>query len=127
MRTLLLILLMIGAVLLEMYLSRKPSRWPGLVLPITAFVISLIYPLNMANLGGDMAALIAQVLLVWLLANIPTFVLLAIYFAARSRMRRTREQNRMSAKDLHTQLRRDTQRPRCRNSIKEAGLKTGFF
>ena len=54
----------------------------------------------MANLGGDIAALIAQVLLVWLLANIPTFVLLAIYFAARRRMRRTREQNRMSAKDL---------------------------
>ena len=53
MRTLLLILLMIGAVLLEMYLSRKPSRWPGLVLPITAFVTSLIYPLNMANLGVD--------------------------------------------------------------------------
>ena len=100
MRTLLLVLLMIGAVLLEMYLSRKPSRWPGLVLPITAFVTSLIYPLNMANLGGDIAALIAQVLLVWLLANIPTFVLLAIYFAARRRMRRTREQNRMSAKDL---------------------------
>ena len=99
-RLILFILLMAGVVLLEMYLSRKPSRWPGLVLPITAFVISLIYPLNMANLGGDMAALIAQVLLVWLLANIPTFVLLAIYFAARRRMRRTREQNRMSAKDL---------------------------
>ncbi len=33
MRTLLLVLLMIGAVVLEMYLSRKPGRWPGLVLP----------------------------------------------------------------------------------------------
>ena len=100
MRTLLLILLMIGAVLLEMYLSRKPSRWPGLVLPITAFVISLIYPLNMANLGGDTAALIAQVLLVWLLANIPTFVLLAIYFAARRRIGRSRAQDKMRAQDL---------------------------
>ena len=47
-----------------------------------------------------MAAAIAQAVIVWVLANIPTAVLLAIYFAARRRVRRTREQNRMSAQDL---------------------------
>ena len=100
MELILIILLIVGAVLLEMYLARKPGRWPGLVLPILSFLTSLLYPLNMVNLGGDTATLIAQILLVWLLANIPTAILLAIYFAARRRMRRTREQNRMSAKDL---------------------------
>ena len=111
-RLILFILLMAGVVLLEMYLSRKPSRWPGLVLPgvtvlysllmvlaIVSFLISLIYPLSITNLG-DMAAAIAQAVIVWVLANIPTAVLLAIYFAARRRVRRTREQNRMSAQDL---------------------------
>ncbi len=100
MRTLLLVLLMIGAVVLEMYLSRKPGRWPGLVLPIAAFLLSLLYPLSMANLGGSTAALIAQVLLVWLLANIPTAILLAIYASGRGRVRRMREQEKMRAQDL---------------------------
>ena len=80
-RIILFILLMAGVVLLEMYLAHKPGRWPGLVLP-------------------DMSAAIAQAVIVWVLANIPTAVLLAIYFAARRRVRRTREQNRMSAQDL---------------------------
>ena len=98
-RIILFILLMAGVVLLEMYLAHKPGRWPGLVLPIVSFLISLIYPLSITNLG-DMAGAIAQAVIVWVLANIPTAVLLAIYFAARRRVRRTREQNRMSAQDL---------------------------
>ena len=88
-RLILFILLMAGVVLLEMYLAHKPGRWPGLVLPIVSFLISLIYPLSITNLG-DMSAAIAQAVT----------VLLAIYFAARRRVRRTREQNRMSAQDL---------------------------
>lgn len=98
-RIILFILLMAGVVLLEMYLAHRPCRWPGLVLPIVSFLISLIYPLSITNLG-DMSAAIAQAVIVLVLANIPTAVLLAIYFAARRRVRRTREQNRMSAQDL---------------------------
>lgn len=58
-RFILFILLMAGVVLLEMYLAHKPGRWPGLVLPIVSFLISLIYPLSITNLG-DMAAAIAR-------------------------------------------------------------------
>ena len=54
----------------------------------------------MADFGGDRGALIAQLLLVWLLANIPTSIFLAIYFAARGRLRRAREFERMDAQDL---------------------------
>lgn len=100
MELILIILLIVGAVLLEMYLARKPGRWPGLVLPILSFLTSLLYPLNMVNLGGDTATLIAQILLVWLLANIPTAILLAIYFAARRRIGRSRAQDKMRAQDL---------------------------
>lgn len=85
MRTVIVIVLMILAVLLQMYLSRLPKRWPGLVLPVIAFLLSLLYPLNMAGPGGDRGALMAQLLLVWLIANVPTLILLAIYFGARRR------------------------------------------
>ena len=85
MRTAIVIVLTVLAVLLQMYLSRLPKRWPGLVLPIIAFLFSLLYPLNMAGPGGDRGALMAQLLLVWLIANVPTLILLAIYFGARRR------------------------------------------
>ena len=100
MRILIIIVLMALAAALQMYLSRRPSRWPGLVLPVISFLFSLLYPLNMVDFGGDRGALIAQLLLVWLLANIPTFIFLAIYFAARGRLRRAREFERMDAQDL---------------------------
>ena len=100
MRITIVIVLMVLAVVLQMYFSRKPARWPGLVLPIIAFLFSLLYPLNMADFGGDRGAFIAQLLLVWLLANIPTFIFLAIYFSARGRLRRAREFERMDAQDL---------------------------
>ena len=60
MRIVIVIVLMALAVALQMYLSRKPARWPGLVLPIIAFLFSLLYLLNMADFGGDREALIAQ-------------------------------------------------------------------
>ena len=94
------IVLMVLAVVLQMYFSRKPARWPGLVLPIIAFLFSLLYPLNMADFGGDRGALIAQMLIVWLIGNVPTLILLAIYFAARCRLRRAREFDRIDAQDL---------------------------
>ena len=37
---LLLIILAVGTVLLEIYLAKKPSRWPGLVLPFMFFLFS---------------------------------------------------------------------------------------
>ena len=98
--TLLIIAAAVLCVLLEMYLAHKPARWPGLVLPAAALLFSLLYPLNMADLGGDRGALKAQLLLVWLIANVPTAVLLAIYAAARRRVRRGRERDKMSAQDL---------------------------
>lgn len=100
MRLIIVILLMIGAVLLEMYLSRRPSRWPGLVLPGISFLFALLYPLNMAALDGVTASFIAQLVMVWLLANVPTFVLLAIYFTGRRRQPRSKAEQKMHAQDL---------------------------
>ena len=54
----------------------------------------------MVNLGGSTSTLVTQALLVWLLANIPTAILLAIYASGRGRARRMREQDKMRAQDL---------------------------
>lgn len=90
-----------GAVLLQVWLSRRERRWPGLVLPALTFLGSLGYPLFMAvPADGVTVGFAAQMVLVWLLANIPTMVLLAIYFICREEKRRKKQLERMNIQDL---------------------------
>jgi hypothetical protein len=92
------LVILVGVILLQIYLSKKESKWPGLVLPIISFLVSFIYPLNMAipSVGGYIFALI----LGWLIANIPTIVLLTIYFACRGKQRRNKQLDKMNIQDL---------------------------
>lgn len=92
------LVLLVGMIILQINLSRRESKWPGLVLPIVSFLISFIYPLSMAipAVGGFFIALI----LGWLIANIPTYVLLAIYFACRGKYRKRKQLDKMNIQDL---------------------------
>ena len=40
--------LLVGVIFLQIYLSKRESKWPGLVLPIIAFLWGLLYPLSTA-------------------------------------------------------------------------------
>lgn len=95
------ILLLAGIVFLQISLSKKESKWPGLVLPILAFLFGLLFPLNMiVPSEGVSAGFLLQMLLVWLLGNIPTILLLTIYFACRGKQRRRKQLNKMNIQDL---------------------------
>lgn len=90
-----------GVILLQIYLSRRESKWPGLVLPILAFLFSLLFPLNMAAPSdGVTVGFIFQMILVWLSGNIPTIIFLAIYFSCRGKHRRNKQLNKMNIQDL---------------------------
>ncbi len=103
----LLILFSVGIVFLQIFLSKREGKLPGLVLPVIAFLFSLIYPLNMAaftsmsSSEGVAAGFVFQMLLVWLLANIPTIILLAIFFACREKRRRNKQIDKMNVQDLN--------------------------
>jgi hypothetical protein len=88
-----------GFVALQIFLSLREPRWPGLVLPILSFCVSLLGLFGVANFG-DSAALAVTAVTVFLLYNIPTVLLLAVYFACRERQRRKRALERMQAQDL---------------------------
>lgn len=93
--------LLAGIVLLQIYLSRRESKWPGLVFPIVSFLSSLSYPLAMAVPSeGATAGFIVQMVMVWLLVNIPTVVFLAIYFACHEKPRRNKQLDKMNIQDL---------------------------
>lgn len=84
------LVVLVGGILLQIFLSKRESRWPGLVLPLLAFLWSLLGPLNVMD-TGSVARNILLVLVTLLAGNIPTLILLAIYWAVREK-RRVRDQ-----------------------------------
>lgn len=95
------VLVIAGIVCLQIFLSKRESRWPGLVLPVLAFLFGLLYPLNMiAPDEGITVSFIIQMLIVWFIGNIPTIILLAIYFGCRGKQRRNKQLDKMNIQDL---------------------------
>ena len=94
-----LLVLLAGMVLLQIFLSRRESRWPGLILPGICVLFSLIAVLSVAALGGVMESIVT-ILMVLVLYNLPTLVLLAIYAACRSGRRKRDEADTMRIHDL---------------------------
>ena len=90
---LILLLVIICVILLQIFLSRTESKWPGLVLPVLSFVCSLIIPLNMIVANG-------VVLLAWIIVNIPTVLLLLVYFVCREKYRKKNQMEKMKIQDL---------------------------
>ena len=83
-RTILGFVFLFGMVPLQILISRAERKWPGFLLPIITFLFSFVYPFNMW-----VGAPLGQVLFVWLLGNIPTLILLVIYFVCRPKRKRT--------------------------------------
>lgn len=94
------LLLLVGGVLLQIFLSRRENRWPGLVLPLLTFLCSLLGPLNAAD-TGSVSKNILLVLATLLAGNIPTLVLLAIYWAAREKFRVGKQMEKMGKQDIN--------------------------
>ena len=92
------VVLIVGGVLLQIFLSRRKSKWPGLILPLLTFLYSLVLVLNVTSTDGTFpwnAALASLVI-----GNIPTLVLLAIYWAAREKFRVKDQIDKMNLNDL---------------------------
>ena len=119
---LLMIVVGVGLIVLQIFLSKKENKWPGLILPIISFCVSVVavlgitlFSVNTATLSvttngvlveqakamaGNTSALIAMVVYTFLIINIPTAVFVVIYAACRKSNTRKRELERMSLQDL---------------------------
>ena len=89
----------VGGIFIQFVLSRRESRWPGLVLPLLTFLLSLLNVLNIAD-TGSVSENVLLVLVTVLIGNIPTLVLLAIYWAAREKRRIRAQMDKMNIDDL---------------------------
>ena len=89
---------LIGLVVLQVFLSKRESKWPGLILPLLSFLYSLVMALSAVayNGGSPWGPILASLIL----GNIPTVILLAIYFACREKFRKRSELDKMHINDL---------------------------
>ena len=92
------LVLIVGGVALQIFLSRRKSKWLGLILPLLTFLYALALTLNVTSIDGAFpwGALLAA----FLLGNIPTLVLLAIYWAVRGKFRIRDQIDKMNIDDL---------------------------
>lgn len=98
-RTLILLLVLVGGgILLQIFLSRRESRWPGLVLPLLTFFYSLVMLLSVTAYNSGFPW--GPVLAVLVLGNIPTAVLLVIYAVCREKRKKRGEMDKMQIEDL---------------------------
>ena len=87
-----------GSVLLQIFLSKRESKWPGLILPLLSFLYSLVMALSAVAYNGGIPW--GPILASLILGNIPTVILLAIYFACREKFRKRSELDKMHINDL---------------------------
>ena len=89
---------LIGLVVLQVFLSKRESKWPGLILPLLSFLYSLVMALSAVAYNGVIPW--GPILASLILGNIPTVILLAIYFACREKFRKRSELDKMHINDL---------------------------
>ncbi len=121
-RVLIFILMLIGIIFLQIFLSKKENKWYGLFLPI----LSLIYPIlavlsistyntfittttlqdgskivkSVSDATNSFGSIFFQIIFVFLYTSIPTAILLVIYFACRQGIKKNRELDKMKIGDL---------------------------
>lgn len=99
-----LLLVSVGVIALEVYLSRREGKVPGLVLPGILFLGELFVLPNVAAVaffGAEtLAAGCVNVILRVFLTLLPTIVLLVIYFLCRRGMNRKKQIEKMNIQDL---------------------------
>lgn len=89
---------LIGLVVLQVFLSKRESKWPGLILPLLSFLYSLVMALSAVAYNGGIPW--GPILASLILGNIPTVILLAVYFACREKFRKRSELDKMNISDL---------------------------
>lgn len=98
---LIILIIMVGAICLQIFLSKRESKWFGLILPFIAFAYSLVIVFSFAIYDGMTGwNVFTFIISIFLTANIPTIILLAIYFGCREKIKRKKALEKMNIQDL---------------------------
>lgn len=93
---------LLGIIILQIFLSKRENKWIGLILPIINFFLSTMAVLvSVAFTGQPISQNILQLIVAFLISNISTSILIAIYFACREKYKKKKEIDKMNIQDLH--------------------------
>lgn len=111
--SLLLMILIIGLIVfIQIKLSRKENKYLGLILPGLSFLFSLVTILGMISymgLSSSSSGIVESVetkldylgvFFIFLVTNIPTMLLVIIYYAERNKIKVNKSIEKMKIKDL---------------------------
>lgn len=123
--TLVLLILLIGIVLLQIFLSKKRNKWLGLILPVICLMFSILAALsvvsytntsvsyqtidesgNVINQGeskvssAEIPDAALHTIIIFVMYNIPTVILLGIYIGCREKQKKNQELEKMNIQDL---------------------------
>ena len=96
---LVLLVVVVGGILLQIFLSKQESKWPGLVLPAISFLWSLLYLFNLMDTGSVVQNILTALLTV-LLSNIPRWCCWPSTGRCGKKRRKRSELDKMSIDDL---------------------------
>lgn len=119
------LLFLAGSIWLQIFLSKKNNKWLGLIIPLICFMFSImiVFSLPMYTTGitsvtetingvvtdktitlqsekPSIFSMLATVIPVFLISNIPTLIFLAIYSACREKLKLRNELDKMNVQDL---------------------------
>ena len=110
------LIVIIGIAVLQIFMSKKQSKWLGLILPAITVLFSIVVVLGLASYtilftvqSGKTILNAVQIpkvsflltaLYVFALYNIPTAILIGIYYACREKIKKNREIEKMNVQDL---------------------------
>ena len=97
---LLFLIIFVGAIALQVFLSKRESKFLGLILPILSVLNSLIIVLNIAGDAMTKTQILIALVSAFLIGNIPTIILMVIYFGVREKMKIESELDKTRIKDL---------------------------
>ena len=91
-----LLIIFIGSLFLQVYLSKRKDKVSGLILPATYFLSS--FRALFSLWGHDIE--VGNFIQILLLRNLPTLILIAIYILYRRKINRHKEIEKMNIQDL---------------------------
>ena len=94
------LIIFVGAIALQVFLLKRESKFLGLILPIISVLNSLIIVLNIAGDAMTKTQILIALVSAFLIGNIPTIILMAIYFGIREKMKIKAELDKTRIKDL---------------------------
>ena len=94
------LVIVVGGIGLQIFLSRRESKILGLILPFLSFLYSLVMVFNIVAFDMSIIEILGFIVTIFFIGNIPTIILMAVYIGCREKIKRNKEIEKMNIQDL---------------------------